>query len=498
MEELGPLKILLSERDAHYKEKLQSLNRKNSVLEQETEIHRRKLHAYEHREAAFNAAKEEFRQDVKELERASMLLSQKERELDIQSEDFERRRRKYDAQIRQIQDELDDTSIKLTNTIEEYKRYRENIASETVSRKSYDDLTREYEQRVPKEAYDRMAVKVGELQRRMDHEFTPNENMEELRFKLKRLEQNLETHYVPNHVFQRASENAKAMQSSVVVLEESKDAAMEEIRKSEQRVSSLKSDLDKSDSMLKEYKLKFAEIQAEAERYKVERDQLREEALTSTQKLLDYETERNMMLTQIGNLKASSKRDIDSRIAVENQNLYLKDTTDKALRRVRELEIAESQRDEAKHEAEEWRQKTNELIRSLDTEVAKTQGIVAENEVLAQSYLDLSAKHTALEYTHHSNSTTGGSIGGSPSGASFHPSPNAALEQTHHSFSSTLHSDALMVDVDGHKDINNTNGVYMPPPSDHYTAEADSELTNRLNALEQRFKMLNTAITADQ
>ena len=74
-------------------------------------------------------------------------------------------------------------------TIEEYKRYRENIASETVSRKSYDDLTREYEQRVPKEAYDRMAVKVGELQRRMDHEFTPNENMEELRFKLKRLDE---------------------------------------------------------------------------------------------------------------------------------------------------------------------------------------------------------------------------------------------------------------------------------------------------------------------
>ncbi len=497
MDDLGPLKILLNERDAHYKEKLQSLNRKNSVLEQESEIYRRKLHAYEHREAAFNAAKEEFRQDVKELERASMLLSQKERELDVQSEDFDRRRRKYDAQIRQIQDELDDTSIKLTNTIEEYKRYRENIASDTVSRKSYDDLTREYEQRVPKEAYDRMAVKVGELQRRMDHEFTPNENMEELRFKLKRLEQNVETHYVPNHVFQRASENAKAMQSSVVVLEESKDAAMEELRKSEQRVSSLKSDLDKSDSTLKEYKLKLAEVQADAEKYKTERDQLREEALTSAQKLLDYETERNMMLTQIGNLKASSKRDTEARIAADDQNYYLKETADKALRRVRELEIAESQRDEAKQEVEDWRQKTNELIRSLDTEVAKTQGIVAENEVLAQSYLDLSARHNAMElHTHHSHGTTG-SAAGSPSGAPINASPHT-LGQTHNSFSSTLHSDALMADTDGGKDINNDNGVYMPPPSDLYTAEADTELTSRLNALEQRFKMLNTAITADQ
>jgi hypothetical protein len=65
------------------------------------------------------------------------------------------------------------------------------VGSDMVSRRSYEELQKEYETRVSKDAYDRLCVKLGEIQRRLDHEYTANENVDELRYKLKKMEQNI-------------------------------------------------------------------------------------------------------------------------------------------------------------------------------------------------------------------------------------------------------------------------------------------------------------------
>ena len=494
MDDLAPLKALIRERDSFHKEKMDAIVRKNSLLESEINLNRRKLYAYENREVAFKQSKEEFRQDVKELERASMLLSQKEREVESRGEDLERIRRKYEAQIRSLQDELDSKSTTLTNIIEEYKRYRETVAQDTVSRKSFDDLTREYENRVPKEAYDRMTIKVSELQRRIDHDFTPNENVEELRNKLKRLETNIDNHYVANHIYQRATETLKAVQNSVTVLEESRNSAQDELRKSEIRISGLKSELDDTQSVLKETSLKLGEIEISAEQLKIDRDKLREEAMINTQTMLESETEKNMLHTQVGSLKATSKRDAESRIASETQYVYMKEAFEKSQRRVRELEGAEAERDRCIQECEAWRNRVQGLIKSVETEAVRSQSIAAENEVLAQSYLDLSARHSMLELQSSVGNTLKSGFMSSTDGYS--NTSNMALSPG--STSGLIGLDGETIDEGtlgtvSIGELGGERGIYLPPSSEGITAQADNTLMERLNHLEKRFLQVSAS-----
>ena len=396
-DDLLPLKALMKEREALHNERSKQAEHKIQVLQKECEKQRALLASYETREVAFRKARDDFRRDVKDLERASLLLQQRENEVDAKNDDLERQSRKYQANIRSLQDELDAKTSQLTTVMEQFGRFREQTSSETVSRRALEDLQKDYEQRVPKEAYDRLTVKVGELQRRMDHEYTPNENVEELRFKLKRFEQQIESSYVSNHVYQRAIDDMKTVQESVTVLDEAKNLALEASAATEARLASTQMDLNKALADKEKLEVAGAEARADAERLRGALQKLTESEETLTKTVLEAEMQRNNLLTQVGSLKATSKKDKEERMEAVDRAASFQVLCEASQQRIRELEADLRDRDELRSACDEWRSRAEQAQTSYETEAVKARSIAAENEVLASSYLDLAGRAEELE-----------------------------------------------------------------------------------------------------
>jgi len=396
-DDLLPLKALIREREALHKEQSYQSSRRIQLLEAEVEKNRILVASYEARELGFRKARDEFRRDVKDLERASMLLQQRENDVEAKNDDLERSSRKYQSNIRGLQDELDAKSSQLSTVMEEFSRYRESVSADMVSRRAFEDLQRDFEIRVPKEAYDRVCVKVGELTRRMDHEFTANENVEELRHKLKRVESSIESHYVSKHVYQRALDDMKAVQASVTVLDEAKELALEAARNSDTRLAATQTDLATAVEKVGELEKDLIEARAEASQYKGALTKATEDIETLNRRVLEGEMNKNMLLTQVGALKATNKKDHEDRAGAEERAAAFQSLCEASQQRIKELEQICADREAVMHQCEEWRVQAETIQTSLETEMAKTRSVMAENEVLASSYLDLSARTSELE-----------------------------------------------------------------------------------------------------
>jgi hypothetical protein len=396
-DDLLPLKALIKEREALHKEQSHQSSRRIALLEAEGDKNRVVISSYEAREIAFRKARDEFRRDVKDLERASMLLQQRENDVEAMKDDVARVSRKASANIRSLQDELDAKSSQLTTVMEEFTRHRETVSSEMVSRRSLEDLQRDYEQRVPKEAYDRVCVKVGELTRRMDHEFTANENVEELRHKLKRMEASIETQFVSNHVYHRAVEDMKAVQASVNVLDEAKELALEAARSSDSRLGTAQVELIAAREMIEGLEKALLGSRAEAEQCKGALIKATQNEENLQRLMLEAEMNKNMLLTQVGSLKASNKKDLEERANAEERAASFQSLCEGFTTRIRELERICADRDAIMAQCEDWRVRAETMQTSLETELAKGRSVAAENEVLASSFLDLSARASELE-----------------------------------------------------------------------------------------------------
>ena len=106
---------------------------------------------------------------------------------------------------------------------------------------------------------------------------------------------------------------------------------------------------------------------------------------------------KNMLLTQVGSLKASNKKDLEERANAEERAASFQSLCEGFTTRIRELERICADRDAIMAQCEDWRVRAETMQTNLETELAKGRSVAAENEVLASSFLDLSARASELE-----------------------------------------------------------------------------------------------------
>ena len=494
---------LLNERDNLYQDRINSIMLEKATLDGDNRELRDKMIEMERKEIIQKERKRAFRKDIEELEKAAKLLTQKEDDLEIKSNELDRVINNYKRKIEEAEFNYNKKKNENLEILREYDSYKE------TSNKRYEHLRLELENSVSKTEYDTLKTENKKLLQRINSDMVSIESVSKLNNTIESLERKIKQDYVPLKEYEAIIHDKSLLEETIKVIEENLGSKNNDYsNEMETYKRSLEMRLNQSDKELRTSRALIDELNEANNRNikEIEQYEIRIHALTAN--VCELETCKAALLTQLGQLKGMyskksegtttltymNKKNVAKSELLQNENMDLN----------QELDVKTAMLENAQERTRQLQSRLAQLqMENLSHSTAAARA-GEENKILAKGLVDLTnrtrdinmyvaskADNTSdggsinnIGYGYYSSSIGGGRVGGSSSAVNVINSQYNKSKSHYHSGVGTNDRENLNANDDSRSilSLNTMSSVHsLDLKSHNHTVEAEAEANNNYN-----------------
>jgi len=397
-EKLALATTMLQERDVLHKDRLSSVMSKAVGLEFSNNELSQKLESMVKKEVVRAEGREAFRRDVQDLERAVKMLSEREREVQIKEEDMDRTVKRLQRQISHREAESNRLKDDFTNKHRELESFKETSA------RKYEDLKLELDRSVSRAEFEHVKERAVKLQARINTDMVSIESIGKQNAEMEMLKRRIKEDYVPRIEYDRLLSQKELMEETVKVIEDTLGRSSSGSKEAAERSSSLERRLARSEKELENARALISDlthIDAMHKKCALESDETIQKL---TMKLIELETNKASLLTQIGKIKLHSKFEHEEAVAAHTTKKQSDERLQILMRQNEDLSMQLRDKSARLHLADERNQSLEGMTSKLKTDTTEKERTmdsqVTENKMLTMSVQDLTTRTKQLESYH--------------------------------------------------------------------------------------------------